>query len=93
MLHLLWYNAPMSKEYQCFDLDPALKLGHGDNPVLLETDDLAEACGFIYKRHKETGKETAVWQPRQRVYRDHYLITNRHSTRGADGRFITKEQA
>lgn len=75
----------MTKEYQCFYLDPRYKLAHADDAeVLLETDDLAEACTFIYRKFKEEGKDIAVWQPRTQGYRGHYQQLKRDKK----GRFI-----
>ena len=75
-------------EYQCVDLDPNFKLFHGDNKPLLETNCLAEACGFVYNRFKELGIECAVFQPRTQGYREIYRNTNRHTKRDAAGRFV-----
>ena len=77
-------------EYQCVDLDPAFKLSHGDNKPLLETDCLAEAGSFVYRRFRELGIECAVFQPRAQGYREIYQHTNRHTKRGADGRFVKR---
>ena len=79
---------PSVKEYVCVDLDPSFKLSHGDNQPLLETDDLAEACFFVYNRFKELGIECAVYQQRTDGYREIYQHTNRHSKRDASGRFV-----
>lgn len=77
-------------EYQCFDLSPRYKLAHEDDaPVLLETDCLSEASGFIYDRFKELGIECAIWQPRLEIYRGHYKHPVKHSKRGKDGKFVT----
>lgn len=75
-------------EYQCVDLDPNFKLFHGENPALMETDRLDEACFFVYNRFKETGIECAVYQPRAKGYREIYRHSNKHNKRDASGRFI-----
>lgn len=79
-------------EYQCVDLDPAFTLSHGDSKPLLETNDLAEACSFVYSRFKDTGTACAVFQPRAQGYREIYRHTNRHTKRhtkrAASGRFM-----
>lgn len=77
-------------EYQCYDLDPNFKLFHGDNPVLLETDCLAEACTFVYNRYRELNIECVVYQPRTKGYREIYKHQTTHSKRGSDGRFVKK---
>ena len=74
-------------EYECYDLDPQFKLHHGDNPVLLKTDDLAEAGSFVYQRFKTTGTECAVYQPRSQGYREIYQHKTYHSKRDHAGRF------
>lgn len=76
-------------KYECFDLDPALKLDHGNNELLFATDDLAEACAFVYKRFSDLGVECAVLQPSTGMYREIYRIPSYHSKRDkVTGRFI-----
>ena len=75
-------------EYECYDLDLNFKLFHGDNPKLFETNDLGEACGFVYDRWKKTGIACAVYQPRTQGYREVYQPKKTDGQpRGKDGRF------
>lgn len=60
-------------EYQCFYLNPEFNCAHDDDAeVLLETDNLAEACTFVYESFKKNGKAIAVWQPSTNSYREVY---------------------
>lgn len=84
-----WYKSETgAKEYQCVLLNPDRKFDHDEQTPLLETDDLAEACGFIYQYFKETGLEVAVWQERSQGYRDYYRPTK--FARDHKGRFTKK---
>ena len=75
------------KEYQCFYLNPEFKLAHDDDaPVLFQTDDLAEACVFVYNLFKLEGKDVAVWQPRHGHYREIY----QQKARDSKGRFTKR---
>lgn len=60
------------KEYQCFLLDPYLKMCHIDGTCMLETDDLYEACGLVYRLFTDYGIEACVYQPRHQTYREYY---------------------
>ena len=59
-------------EYECYDLDLDYNLHHGDNPKLMETNRLDEACAFVYQRWNTTGIPCAVYQPRIQSYREIY---------------------
>ena len=73
------------KEYQCFYLNPDYKLAHDDDAeVLFETDNLAEACTFVYNRFKQEKRDIAVYQPRTEGYRGHY----QNKLRDSKGRFV-----
>jgi hypothetical protein len=75
---------PEVKEYQCFYLNPDYKLAHDDDAeVLFETDNLAEACTFVYNRFKQEKRDIAVYQPRTEGYRGHY----QNKLRDSKGRF------
>lgn len=77
----------MTKEYQCFYLDPQFKLCHfEDSEPLFESDNLAEAGSFIYRKFLEEGKDICVYQPRSQGYREIY----RKPARDKKGRFIQK---
>lgn len=72
-------------EYQCVYLNPEYKLAHDDDAeILFETNDLAEACTFIYEKFTLEKRDIAVYQPRTKGYRDHY----QNKRRDAKGRFI-----
>lgn len=74
-------------EYQCFHLSPSRKLAHeNDAPVLFESDNLSEACTYVYTRWLEEQRDIAVWQPRSQGYREIY----RHKARDDKGRFVTR---
>jgi hypothetical protein len=81
----------MNKTYQCLYLNPEYKLKHDDDAeVLFETDCLAEACTFVYRKFKEEGKDIAVYQPRQKCYREYYLSPKKDAQgklRDQKGRF------
>ncbi len=71
-------------EYQCFYLNPEYKLAHDDDAeVLFETDNLAEACTFVYNLFKQEKRDIAVYQPRSQGYREYY----QNKLRDAKGRF------
>ena len=71
-------------EYQCFYLNPEYKLAHDDDAqVLFETDNLAEACSFVYNLFKQEKRDIAVYQPRSQGYRAHY----QNKLRDSKGRF------
>jgi len=71
-------------EYQCFYLNPEYKLAHDDDAqVLFETDNLGEACVFVYNRFKIEKRDIAVYQPRTQDYRDYY----QNKVRDSKGRF------
>ena len=73
-----------SKEYQCFYLNPAMRLAHDDDAeVLFQTDNLGEACCFVYEKFKAEGRDIAVYQPRSNGYREIY----RKPARDSKGRF------
>ncbi len=75
------------KEYQCFYLNPEYKLAHDDDAeVLFQTDCLAEACTFVYKKFQEEGLDIAVWQPRHETYREIY----QKKARDSKGRFVKR---
>ena len=74
-------------EYQCVFLSEKYKLGHDDDAeILLETDNLAIACTFIYHHWLENKRDIAIWQPRTQGYRGIY----RHKARNEKGRFIKR---
>lgn len=75
-------------EYQCFHLSEKYKLAHEDDaPVLFETDNLAEACTYVYHRWLEEKRDIAVWQARHGgAYREIY----RHKARDEKGRFVKR---
>ena len=74
-------------EYQCFYLSENYKLAHEDDAeVLFESDNLAHAGSFIYKKFLEEGKDIAVYQPRSKSYREIY----RKPARDALGRFCKR---
>jgi hypothetical protein len=76
---------PEVKEYQCFYLNPDFKLAHDDDAeVLFETDNLAEACTFVYNKFKQEKRDIAVYQPRSQGYREHY----QNKLRDRKGRFV-----
>ena len=54
---------------------------------MLATDDLAEACGFVYNHFKATGVECAVYQERSAGYREIYQHKTYHDKRDRAGRF------
>ncbi len=71
-------------EYQCFYLNPDYKLAHDDDAeVLFETDNLGEACTFVYNKFKQEKRDIAVYQPRTEGYREHY----QNKARNAKGQF------
>jgi hypothetical protein len=82
-------NEQTNKEYQCFYLDPSMKLGHADDAeVLFETNDLGEACYFVYNRYLAEGKAIAVYQPRSKGYREIYRKRPHDGQpRGKNGKF------
>lgn len=57
-------------EYQVFHRDLRVKLGHIEGTPILETDNLAVACSFIYNAWHKEGKAMVVYQPRIECYRD-----------------------
>jgi hypothetical protein len=72
-------------EYQCFYLNPDFKLAHDDDAeVLFETDNLAEACTFVYNLFKQEKRDIAVYQPRSQGYREYY----QNKLRDSKGRFV-----
>ena len=74
-------------EYQCFYLNPKCKLAHDDDAeVLFETDNLGQACSFVYRDWQANQKDIAVWQERTQGYRDYY----RHPARDSKGRFVKR---
>jgi hypothetical protein len=79
---------PEVKEYICVVLSPDHKLYHLPQTPLLETDCLAEACGFVYNLFKNEGIECAVFQERIDGYREHYQHKAYHDKRGRNGRFV-----
>lgn len=75
---------PEVKEYVCVYLNPEYKLCHDDDAeILLATDNLAEACGFIYNKFKEEKKDIAIYQERTQGYRGCY----QNKARDSKGRF------
>ena len=82
-----WYKEafPEVKEYVCVYLNPEYKLGHDDDAeILLATDNLGEACTFVYNKFKEEKRDIAVFQERSQGYRSVY----KNKPRDAKGRFI-----
>ena len=81
-----WYKQefPEVKEYVCVYLNPEYKLAHDDDAeILFATDNVAEACGFIYEKFKLEKKDIAIWQERTQGYRGHY----QNKARDSKGRF------
>ena len=71
-------------EYQCFYLNPEYKMAHDDDAVVLfESNDLGEACTFIYAKFLLEKRDIAVYHPRSDGYRELY----RNKARDAKGRF------
>lgn len=72
-------------EYQCFYLNPEYKLAHDDDAQLLfETDNLGEACAFVYNKFNQEKRDIAVYQPRTESYRSHY----QNKVRNSKGQFV-----
>ena len=72
-------------EYQCYYLNPEYKLAHDDDAeVLFESNNLGEACTFVYNQFKLEKRDIAVYQPRIGTYRDIYQNKFRDSL----GRFV-----
>ena len=62
-----------AKEYECRILDPELNLYWVEGaPNLFETDDLGEACNFIYLYFNNMGIECGIWQERTQGWRGYY---------------------
>ena len=71
-------------EFQCFYLNPKFKLAHDDDAkVLFESNDLEEACTFVYTKFLLEKRDIAVYQPRSGNYRELY----QNKARDAKGRF------
>lgn len=71
-------------EYQCFYLNPEMKLGHDDDAeVLFESDSLGECCKFVYEDFKLNKKDIVVYQPRSNGYCEIY----RNKARNSKGQF------
>jgi hypothetical protein len=82
-----WYRDafPEVKEYVCVYLNPEYTLAHDDDAeILLATDNLGEACTFVYNKFKEEKRDIAVFQERSQGYRSVY----KNKPRDAKGRFI-----
>lgn len=60
-------------EYECYLLNPDMELCHMGEK-LFETDDLAEACSFVYNWYQEKNVDVCVWQPRTSGYREYYKV-------------------
>jgi hypothetical protein len=74
-------------EYQCFYLNPEMKLAHNeDAKVLFESNSLGVCCTFVYEKFKAEGIDIAVYQPRSGNYRELY----RNKARTALGRFCRR---
>jgi hypothetical protein len=72
-------------EYQCFYLNPEYKLAHDDDAELLfETDNLAEACTFVYNKFNQEKRDIAVYQPRNQGYCQYY----QNKLRNSKGQFV-----
>jgi hypothetical protein len=81
-----WYKQefPQVKEYVCVYLDPECKLYHADDAeILFQTDNLGEACTFVYNLFKQEKRDIAVYQERSQGYREVY----KNKTRDSLGRF------
>ncbi len=74
-------------EYQVFQLDPNTKMSHIEGEPIMETNNLAEACVYVYNAFKNEQLELCVFQPRTQCYREYYRHSNKHSTRAANGKF------
>ena len=85
-------------EYQCFYLNPEYKLGHDDDAkVLFESNNLGEACSFVYNKFKQEKRDIAVYQPRTGNYRvavitrvtrtGNYREIHQNKLRDSKGRF------
>lgn len=74
-------------EYQCFYLSPNYQLSHeNDAEILFESDNLAEAGDFIYRKWLEEKRDIAVYQPRTEGYREIY----RNPSRDPKGKFCKR---
>ena len=74
-------------EYQCLLLDPSRRLSpYDDAEVLCETDDLGEACVFIYHHWERHQLDICVYQPRYQYIRGYY----RRQARDELGRFCRR---
>lgn len=81
----------MAAEYQCFYLDPRFKLAHDESATpLLETNCLAEACGFVYDLYQREGRAVAVYQPRTQGYREIYRKRPHDGQPRINGRFASR---
>jgi hypothetical protein len=83
-----WYKQefPEVKEYVCVYLDPNCKLNHEeDAEILFATDNLGEACTFVYNKFKQEKRDIAVWQERSQGYREVYKADAK--PRDAKGRY------
>jgi len=81
-----WYKQefPEVKEYVCVYLNPEYKMCHDDDAeILFATDNLGEACGFIYEKFKIEKKDIAIYQERSQGYRGCY----QNKARDSKGRF------
>ncbi len=79
---------PEVKEYVCVLLSPDHKLFHFEQVPLLETNDLGEACVFVYNLFNTTGQECAVFQERSAGYCEVYQHKTYHNKRARNGRFV-----
>ncbi len=74
-------------EYQCFYLDPSMKLAHADDAeCLFETDDFHAAMTFVFNDWKKNNRDIAVWQDRVQGYREYY----RNPARDSSGKFCKR---
>lgn len=80
----------MTKQYQCFYLNPARRLGHDDDAeVLFESDSLAECGSFVYQDFLKNKRNIAVYQPSAKAYRETY----QNKRRNTKGQFSTFENS
>ena len=80
----------MTKQYQCFYLNPEHRLAHDDDAeVLFESDCLAECCSFVYRDFLKNKRDIAVYQPRTKDYREIY----QNKRRDAKGKFSKFEDS
>lgn len=76
-------------EYECYLLDPNTTMSHIEGEAMLKTNELHEACSFVYNLFIKDGTEACVYQPRLDAYRDSYRKSE--FSRDKKGRFTKGE--